>query len=567
MKRKLVMLLLVVCFSVCGTLGLTACGEADSPQKLTAPTVTLTGNVASWAVDSNAEKFEISIDGTLSYIENTKTSITLNEGQTFKIRAIGNGTAFTTGKWSNTVTYIVSSVAPSVIPSAVPSVEPTAVPSPTIQPTVPGASPSVIPTIPPSVQNPIPMNTCAYSVVSAPMNNGLVVIDSISEKDRNYYLVDLGYAVNVPIWSGGAVRYNKSLTNPPQLTFSKGSQTQSTVEQSVSDTISKTVTDINTGSASVEIGVEIGDPLGVLKGSLKTSYSRQWGTTTDNTNSTTSAYSTAESIAETYNTEVVFATGGYGYGYYRLAMLATCDIYAYIETSWDNTEVYSITYSTCPRDDAALSIEYSENGVWQNNTTEKITLPQDFLTSLQLPDAILIDNEIIDANWDSEEFSTTVNQASFSVSTHTQNINNAQSTSFTIEVSSDYLPLIVRNLLGVEIVASGATALQYRSAASTATATVKARFGEGDYSVIAELSATGGGWPALWIDPAYGTADSEENLTLSTSCKVTERNFVVSLDIIHLVQFEEFQNWAGGTHAVNFDCDLSNVTYRFYIVQ
>lgn len=113
------MFLLATCVSCCGFLGLTACendgGDGDTntpttpatPQKLSAPVVVLEGNEAVWTADSTADKFEISIDGNLSYVENSVTRKTLTNGQTFKIRAVGDGTLYTTSEWSNIVAYIL----------------------------------------------------------------------------------------------------------------------------------------------------------------------------------------------------------------------------------------------------------------------------------------------------------------------------------------------------------------------------------------------------------------------------------------------------------------------------
>lgn len=108
MSKKLRSLLLVMCIAVIALTGLTACGkdsDPNEPQKLTAPVVSLAGNVASWEANSNADKFEISLDGNLSYVENTITSKTLLNGQSLKVRAVGDGTSFTTSDWSNTVIY------------------------------------------------------------------------------------------------------------------------------------------------------------------------------------------------------------------------------------------------------------------------------------------------------------------------------------------------------------------------------------------------------------------------------------------------------------------------------
>ena len=81
---------------------------SDSPVKLDAPIVTLQDDVAMWSENDFAEKFEISIDGDLSYIENSMTSRKLLDGQTFKVRAIGDGVNYLNSEWSNSVTYVKS---------------------------------------------------------------------------------------------------------------------------------------------------------------------------------------------------------------------------------------------------------------------------------------------------------------------------------------------------------------------------------------------------------------------------------------------------------------------------
>ena len=105
-KLTLALLLLIIIFSI---LTLSACRkgkeEPEGPVALSAPTVTLTGEVASWAAEPLAVKLEISVDGNLSYIENTVTSRKLADGQSFKVRAIGDGVNYTDSPWSNTVTY------------------------------------------------------------------------------------------------------------------------------------------------------------------------------------------------------------------------------------------------------------------------------------------------------------------------------------------------------------------------------------------------------------------------------------------------------------------------------
>lgn len=113
MKKRLLSFLLIMCL-LSVIVGLVACDEdandpsgdvPTGPQQLSAPQLTLVNDVASWQADANADRFEISIDGTLSQVENTVTSKTLLDGQSLKVRAIGDGVNYLTSDWSNTVTY------------------------------------------------------------------------------------------------------------------------------------------------------------------------------------------------------------------------------------------------------------------------------------------------------------------------------------------------------------------------------------------------------------------------------------------------------------------------------
>ena len=115
MKKRFVSFLLTVCVMILAMLGLTACDNTpapNAPQKLTTPVVVLTDNVATWDADTNADKFELSLDGNLSYVENTITSKTLMDGETLKVRAVGNSSTYSTSDWSNTVTYVANGTTP-----------------------------------------------------------------------------------------------------------------------------------------------------------------------------------------------------------------------------------------------------------------------------------------------------------------------------------------------------------------------------------------------------------------------------------------------------------------------
>lgn len=109
-KKTIIIIVSIVCSllliggGITGVVLLTGDKEPTS-TKLDTMTVTLTENVASWETCENAEKYEISVNGALSYLENSVTSYTLKKGETFKIRAVGDGTNYLTSDWSNQVTY------------------------------------------------------------------------------------------------------------------------------------------------------------------------------------------------------------------------------------------------------------------------------------------------------------------------------------------------------------------------------------------------------------------------------------------------------------------------------
>ncbi len=108
-KTRLFTILLLALTLMCSIFVLASCRGGNNNgdgTKLTAPTVILTDDTATWSANASADKFEISIDGNLSYIENSVTSKKLIDGQTFKIRAIGDGTNYKNSDWSNAVTYV-----------------------------------------------------------------------------------------------------------------------------------------------------------------------------------------------------------------------------------------------------------------------------------------------------------------------------------------------------------------------------------------------------------------------------------------------------------------------------
>ena len=103
-KKQLIILISVAALLLVGGM-VTAILLIKGPSALDAPVLTLNGDVASWTAVPDAEKYEISQNGSLSYVESAVTSKKLAVGDTFKVRAIGDGKKYLDSEWSNTVTY------------------------------------------------------------------------------------------------------------------------------------------------------------------------------------------------------------------------------------------------------------------------------------------------------------------------------------------------------------------------------------------------------------------------------------------------------------------------------
>ena len=112
MKRKSLFSVLAFCLMLPCLFLFSACGKTPPPDdppaepiKLNAPVVSLNDNIASWTSVDNAISYEVWINSNTNTIAITITQYTLTDGQTFKVRAVGDGTNYSTSDWSNSVTY------------------------------------------------------------------------------------------------------------------------------------------------------------------------------------------------------------------------------------------------------------------------------------------------------------------------------------------------------------------------------------------------------------------------------------------------------------------------------
>lgn len=234
------------------------------------------------------------------------------------------------------------------------------------------------------------IHTERYQVVSAPMENGPIVCESFTDGKANYYMLDLGYVKNVPLSSGSTIMYNGQ--TPITISIEKSQITEKTVEEAVEKTVSESTTVSSSGSASFSVGCEIGNQDWWGKIKLEASYSRYWGTSTEKAYSTSNTWTTAESCSNSISESLTTTIGSNKEkaGYYRLSMFATCDLFALVETNLDNSQMTSITYVVCARDNPKFVIDYDETGEnfdcsTDGEVSKKITLATDFYKVLPKP--------------------------------------------------------------------------------------------------------------------------------------------------------------------------------------
>ena len=226
-----------------------------------------------------------------------------------------------------------------------------------------------------------------YGTVSSPTDEkgAFPLIDSSTDNTYNYYLIDGGYILNTPLASTKPVEYDPQLSDELTMTVSSSICNATNIEDSISKTVSESITEIKTGSASIMLGGEFG----VLKKfKIEAEYSRQWGTNVEKNNSITSVYSVSNQVSETITKEITYSIKGNDKpkGDYRVSIVSTCDVYYFVTTSHDNTQLIGIEIVLCARPDARIILEYSEDGKFgKTSENPQISLPKDFLKNYDIP--------------------------------------------------------------------------------------------------------------------------------------------------------------------------------------
>lgn len=233
------------------------------------------------------------------------------------------------------------------------------------------------------------IKTLRYQAVSAPMEEKPVVAEALTDGNHNYYLLDLGYVKNVPLASGFITTYNGQ--TPITISIEKSQITQTAVEQSASKTVSQSISTTTMNMVSAEVSIKIGKDSWPLSATITGGYSRTWGDVTENANSTTNTWTTAESFSNTITESLTATIGEHGEktGCYRFSLFATCDLYAHVKTSRDNSKLEELSFAVLARTNPQFAIDYDETGdnFDKSSYEDRIQLPENYHLSLPIPKA------------------------------------------------------------------------------------------------------------------------------------------------------------------------------------
>lgn len=219
----------------------------------------------------------------------------------------------------------------------------------------------------------------------APPNDELQIIDSYTDGENNYYLLDAGQISDIYIATLAQIDY----TGVP-VTFSKTTTSSSTVTNSLAQTISESYSLSTSGGYKIGLSAEAQLPaVFSVKGSFEWSFSG--GTDISNTKSTSSTTATAQAYGESQTISYSFGENTHSIGRYRYAIYGTVDMYYTIMTSANNDELLSWDITACALpNEYYLRSEYAADGIFNNTPQGDITFPEDFYKDLPLPTTVIL---------------------------------------------------------------------------------------------------------------------------------------------------------------------------------
>ena len=212
------------------------------------------------------------------------------------------------------------------------------------------------------------------------------ILDSWTEGDKNWYIIDVGYVNNTYISQIAYVHY---IGFPMQYSKTTTTEIASTISNSMTETVSNSVTvsDASKTNVSLEAAIKAKFLNFSVKYGHETLNTVSVSDGKSTTTSESSILSTAEKEAETIN----FTIGNNGevIGHYRYALYAVIDVYFIVSTSLEDQELLSWEVISGTRN-LAPKWDYSPDGKFDNSPVgEKINLTDDFWKTLPKPSKII----------------------------------------------------------------------------------------------------------------------------------------------------------------------------------
>lgn len=231
--------------------------------------------------------------------------------------------------------------------------------------------------------------------VAASKNGEPKVLESWTEEDKNWYIIDVGYIDNSLVMETDHERYEGLV----EITFTKEISVKTSISESRTASVSNSI--VVSNSSTETVGIEAAIKAAVkakyfgvessIEGSLK---SNQQISQTLSISQERTTY-TSQTLIESFEKSVKEVSTlkfdkNVPAGYYRYAWYTTWDVYFVISTSLDNQELLSWDVVSCPRKVGTKGLEYSPDNKFDNSPRvgDEIVFSKDFYKTLQIPNTV-----------------------------------------------------------------------------------------------------------------------------------------------------------------------------------
>jgi len=228
--------------------------------------------------------------------------------------------------------------------------------------------------------------------IAASKNGEPKVLESWTEGNKNWYIIDVGYIDNSLVMETDHERYEGLV----EITFSKETTVKTSISENRTTSVSNSI--VVSNSTTETIGIEAAIKAAVkanafgVEGSIESSLksNQQISQTVGVSQGRTT--STSETLVESFEKSVkdvltMKLDKNVPIGYYRYAWYTTWDVYFVVSTSLDNQKLLSWDVVSCPRAVGTKGLEYSPDNKFDNSpiSGSEIVFAEDFYKTLPKP--------------------------------------------------------------------------------------------------------------------------------------------------------------------------------------